>query len=50
MPIRGEMDQYGSLLATVNIKYKKFTEEELEKIKKIFAAGKKQDKNESDSL
>ena len=50
MPIRGEMDRYGSLLATVNIKYKKFTEEELEKMKKIFAAGKKQDKNESDSL
>ena len=35
------MDRYGSLLATVNIKYKKFTPEELEKIKKIFDAGRK---------
>ena len=41
------MDRYGSLLATINIKYKKFTEEELQKIKKIFEAGKK---SESDSL
>ena len=40
MPIRGEMDSYGKLLATINIKYKKFSEEELAKIKKIFEAGK----------
>jgi len=36
MPIRGDSDSYGSLLATINIKYKKFTEEELAKIKNIF--------------
>ncbi len=40
MPIRGEMDSYGKLLATINIKYKKFSLEELTKIKKIFEAGK----------
>ena len=39
MPIRGEIDSYGKMLATINIKYKKFTEEELAKIKKIFDAG-----------
>jgi len=38
MPIRGDMDSYGNLLATINIKYKKFTDVELTKIKKIFQA------------
>lgn len=39
MPIRGELDSFGKLLATINIKYKKFNEIELSKIKKIFEAG-----------
>ena len=40
MPIRGEMDKYGSLLATINIKHKRFSLEEIGKIRKIFEAGK----------
>ena len=40
MPIRGDLDSYGNLLATINIKYKKFTDVELAKIKKIFQAAK----------
>ena len=39
MPIRGEMDNYGKLLASINIGYKKFSEQELARIKKIFEAG-----------
>ena len=39
MPVRGEMDKYGKMLAKINIKYKKFGEEELEKMKRIFEAG-----------
>ena len=39
MPVRGEMDKYGSLLAKINIGFKKFTEGQLEQIKAIFAAG-----------
>ena len=39
MPIRGEMDSYGKLLASINIGYKKFSEQELARIKKIFEAG-----------
>ena len=40
MPIRGDMDSYGNFLATINIKYKKFTDVQLAKMKKIFQAGK----------
>ena len=36
MPVRGEMDKYGNLLAKVGIKYKKFSEVELGKIRRIF--------------
>lgn len=43
MPIRGEMDRYGDLLATINIKYKKFNEAELSKIRKIFEAGRREE-------
>ena len=39
MPIRGEMDSYGKLLATINIVSKKFSEAELVRIKRIFDAG-----------
>jgi len=39
MPIRGEVDSFGKLLATININYKKFGENELAQIKKIFEAG-----------
>jgi hypothetical protein len=35
------MDRYGSLLATINIKHKKFSPEELAKIRRIFEAGRK---------
>lgn len=42
MPIRGELDKYGSLLAKINIKYKKFSDAELAKIKNIFEAGRKE--------
>ena len=41
MPIRGEMDSYGKLLATINIVPKKFSEAELARIKRIFEAGRK---------
>lgn len=50
MPIRGDLDSYGNLLATINIKYKKFTEEELGKIKKIFEAGTTRSEDELWSL
>ena len=33
MPIRGETDAYGKLLATININYKKFGADELALIK-----------------
>lgn len=39
MPVRGEMDKYGKMLATISINYKKFSEVELGKIRKIFEAG-----------
>jgi len=50
MPIRGDMDSYGNLLATINIKYKKFTDVELTKIKKIFQAVKTKSDDELWSL
>jgi len=39
MPIRGETDAYGKLLATININYKKFGADELAWIKRIFEKG-----------
>ena len=39
MPVRGELDTYGKLLARINIAFKKFTQEQLEDVKKIFEAG-----------
>ena len=39
MPIRGETDAYGKLLATININYKKFGADELALIKRIFEKG-----------
>jgi len=45
MPIRGEMDSYGKLLAKINIKQKAFSAIELEKIKKIFDAGRRSNNN-----
>ncbi len=45
MPIRGEMDTYGKLLATINIASKKFSEAELGRIKRIFEAGRSNDED-----
>lgn len=39
MPIRGELDSYGKLLATINVASKKFSEAELIRIRQIFEAG-----------
>jgi hypothetical protein len=44
MPIRGELNSYGSLLAKVNIKMpKSFTFDQLQFLKKIFSLGKTTD-------
>jgi hypothetical protein len=45
MPIRGEMESYGKLLATINIASKKFSEAELVRIKRIFEAGRRQNED-----
>lgn len=50
MPVRGEMDTFGKLLATININYKKFGPAELEKIKKIFEAGRNSNSDEDELL
>ena len=42
MPIRGETDSFGKLLATVNIVYKKFSQVELTRMRKIFEAGREE--------
>jgi DnaJ-class molecular chaperone len=42
MPIRGEMNGYGKLLATINIGYNKFSEAQLASIRKIFEAGRQE--------
>jgi hypothetical protein len=41
MPVRGEMETYGKLLATINIASKKFSEPELARIRRIFEAGRR---------
>lgn len=40
MPIRGELESFGDLLAEVNINFpKSYTREQLDEIKSIFEAG-----------
>lgn len=41
MPVRGQYDTFGDLIARVNIKYpQKYTTGMLDEMRKIFAAGK----------
>lgn len=40
MPIRGQLDSFGDLIARINVKFpKKYSEDMLEDLKAIFDAG-----------